>query len=59
MFSAQFKERIAIAYLEKHLTVEGAIILFEMTRPEIELMSARYAKYGMKGLMIKNTTRLK
>lgn len=53
-YSASYKEKIVQAYLEGHLTPEGATLLFDMTWSELEFMAARYEKYGMKGLMIKN-----
>ena len=53
-YSAAYKEKIVQAYLEGHLTPEGAFLLFDMSWTELELMAARYQKYGLKGLTIKH-----
>lgn len=58
-YSAQYKEKIVQAYMAGHLTNEGAALLFDMTWSELEFMTMRYIKYGLKGLTAKNAGKIK
>ena len=58
-YSAQYKEKIVKAYMAHDLTAEGAALLFDMTWSELEFMTMRYIKYGLKGLAQKNIGKMK